>query len=235
MAAQPTRKRKQALPRGRHSLPREAVVQSQRERTLAAMLEVVADKGYPVARIADAIAVAGVSRKTYYELFKDKEDCFLAAYDDAAERILDAFDRGYEEVPDEHWIVRIRHGFAAMLDELVADPAAARVWAVEILAAGPAALERRDAALRRLTDRIDEGREESGGELPEIASLAIVGGIQELLYTESLHGSAAQLPTRLPEIVYWVAQPFLGEARAAAERERTLAWMAERSAVRSGR
>ena len=76
-----TAKLSERLPRGRHGLPREAVTESQRQRILQAMIEVVSERGYPETRVVDVIGVAGVSRKTFYELFASKEDCFLAAYD----------------------------------------------------------------------------------------------------------------------------------------------------------
>lgn len=57
------------LPRGRHGLPREAVAESQRGRIQAAMIDVVAARGYADTRVVDVIGAAGVSRKTFYELF----------------------------------------------------------------------------------------------------------------------------------------------------------------------
>jgi hypothetical protein len=89
-----------------------------------------------------------------------------------------------------------------------------------VLAAGPKALVRRDAALRQFTELVDAGRSESTVELPGMTSVAIVGGVNELLYSEILHGATARLPARLPDIVYWITQPFLGPAGAAAERDR---------------
>src|SRR6266536_1610772 len=68
------------LPRGPHSLPRDVVVRSQRTRMLRALIEVVAEKGYAATTVADVIGRAGVSRTTFYQQFKDKEDCFLVAY-----------------------------------------------------------------------------------------------------------------------------------------------------------
>ena len=73
-------------PSGRHRLPREVVAQSQRERMLEAMIRVVAKKGYAATTIADVTKAAGVSRTTFYELFEDKEACFLAAYDEHGRR-----------------------------------------------------------------------------------------------------------------------------------------------------
>lgn len=218
---------KEPLPRGRHGLPRDEVVESQRTRTLDAMLRVVSEKGYADTRIADVIAEAGVSRKTYYELFDDKEDCFLAAYERAADQFLEAATAGFElGGKGTPWMDRIRSAFSAFLEAMVADPPAARVWTVEVLAAGPKSLERRDVAIRKLTKFIDAGREETKTEIPEIASLAIIGGINELLYTDVLREGTRRLPERLPEMIFWIAQPFFGEERAAVERDATVEWQA---------
>src|SRR5436305_4647797 len=78
------------LPRGPHRLAREVVLASQRGRLLDAMAEVVADRGYAASTVADVIARAGVSRKTFYEHFRDKEGCFLAAYDVGVDLLLEA-------------------------------------------------------------------------------------------------------------------------------------------------
>jgi len=97
-----------------------------------------------------------------------------------------------------------------------------------VLAAGPKALARRDAALRQFTGFLDAGRAETSVELPGITSLSLAGGINELLYSEILHGAAARLPGRLPDLMFWIALPFLGPERAAEERERTRLAMLER-------
>ena len=104
----------------------------------------------------------------------------------------------------------MRAATAALLELLASWPEEARFAIVEVLAAGPKALVRRDAALRRFTELVDVGRSESSIELPGMTSVAIVGGVFELLYSEILHGVTARLPARLPDIVYWITQPFLG-------------------------
>src|SRR5690606_24991467 len=96
----------------------------------------------------------------------------------------------------------------------------ARFAIVEVLAAGPKALARRDAALRQFTGFIEAGRSETAVELPGITSLSLAGGVNELLYSEILHGAAARLPDRLPDLVFWITLPFLGPERAAQERDR---------------
>jgi AcrR family transcriptional regulator len=210
------------LPRGRHGLPRETVTESQRGRIINAMISAVAQRGYGETRVVDVVDRAGVSRATFYDLFDDLEDCFLAAFDHVSGRLLETATEAFEENPGAPWAERIRVATAEVLELLANWPEGARFAIVEVLAAGHNALVRRDAVLRRFAEFVDAGRGQSPIELPPITSVAIVGGIQELLYSEVIHGATAQLPARLPDIVYWITQPFLGNEAAAAERER--AW-----------
>jgi AcrR family transcriptional regulator len=214
------------LPRGRHGLPREAVTESQRQRILQAMIEVVSERGYPETRVVDVIGVAGVSRKTFYELFTSKEDCFLATYDVLLATLLGDTGRGFESKPGAPWAERIAEGLGALLDDLAEHPDEARFAIVEVLAAGPKALARRDAALRQFTGFIDAGRAETSVELPGITALSIAGGVNEVLYSEILHGAASRLPSRLPDLMFCIVLPFVGPERAAEERRRVLATMA---------
>ena len=208
------------LPRGRHGLPRETVVESQRGRIIQSMIEAVAERGYQETRVADVVEGAGVARKTFYDYFDDKEACFLAAYDQASARLYEAAAEAFNAKPDTPWAERISAAMAALLEQLASWPEGARFVIVEVLAAGPKALVRRDAALRQFAELVEAGRRESSIELPGMTSVAIVGGVFELLYSEILHGATARLPSRLPDIVYWVTQPFLGAHAAVAERER---------------
>jgi AcrR family transcriptional regulator len=184
------------------------------------MIEAVAERGYRETRVVDVVERAGVSRATFYDFFDDVEDCFLETYDYVSARLFESASEAFNEVPRAPWAERIRAAMAAYLELLAAWPEAARFAIVEVLAAGPKAVTRRDAVLRQLTEFVESGRSQSALDLPGITSVAIVGGIQELLYTEILHGATARLPARLPEIVYWVTQPFLGSEAAAAERDR---------------
>jgi AcrR family transcriptional regulator len=210
----------QQLPRGRHGLPRETVRESQRARIIQSMIEVVAERGYQATRVADVVGRAGVARKTFYELFDDLEHCFLASYDQVSAQLFEAVSAAFNERVDAPWAERIRVGMAAYLELLAGWPEGARFAIVEALAAGPKALVRRDAFLRQFTELVEAGRSQSSLELPGMISVAIVGGVHELLYSEILHGATARLPARLPDIVYWITQPFLGAEGAAAERER---------------
>jgi AcrR family transcriptional regulator len=185
------------------------------------MIEVVSARGYPETRVVDVIGVAGVSRKTFYELFESKEDCFLAAYDVLLDNLLGESTNAFESKPGGSWAERICAALEALLAHLAAHPDEARFAIVEVLAAGPKALARRDAALRQFTGFLEAGRSETSVELPGITSLSIAGGINELLYSEILHGAVARLPSRLPDLMFWVTLPFLGAEGAIAERERT--------------
>ena len=196
------------------------MTESQRNRIHRAMVEVVSERGYPETRVVDVIGVAGVSRKTFYELFESKEDCFLAAYDLLLEGLLGEATDAFEAAPGSPWAERISAALEALLEHLSRHPDEARFAIVEVLAAGPKALARRDAALRQFAGFLEPGRTEASVELPGITSLAVAGGINELLYSEILHGAASRLPSRLADLTFWVTLPFLGAEGATAERER---------------
>jgi AcrR family transcriptional regulator len=196
------------------------VTESQRNRIHQAMIEVVSQRGYPETRVVDVIGVAGVSRKTFYELFDSKEDCFLAAYDVLLENLLAEATEAFESTLDAPWAERVCAALEVLLEHLARHPEEARFAIVEVLAAGPKALARRDSALRQFTGFLEAGRSETTVELPGITSVAIAGGINELLYSEILHGAVGRLPSRLPDLMFWIALPFLGADGAAGERER---------------
>ena len=196
------------------------MTESQRSRIHQAMIEVVSERGYPDTRVVDVIGVAGVSRKTFYELFDSKEDCFLAAYDVLLDNLLGEATEAFESKPGAPWADRVGGALEALLAHLSKHPAEARFAIVEVLAAGPKALTRRDAALRQFTGFLESGRSETPFELPGITSVAVAGGVNELLYSEILHGAASRLPSRLPDLMFWITLPYLGAEGAAAQRER---------------
>jgi AcrR family transcriptional regulator len=173
--------------------------------------------------VVDVIKRAGVSRKTFYEFFGDREDCFLAAYDLALGELYRGTELAYESASGEPWAERIRLALETFLGMMAAQPERAKFCIVDVLSAGPRALARRDAAIRQFAGIIDAGRAESELDLPAITALSIAGGINELIYSELLSGAGPQLPQRLPEIIYWLTQPFLGTDAAEAERQRATA------------
>jgi AcrR family transcriptional regulator len=144
------------LPRGTHGLDRDVVEASQRTRLLEAIGRAVAERGYAGATIDDVVRRAGVSKKTFYDQFADKQECFLAAYETASEELLERVREAHAGEGD--WLERTRAGIAAYLRWLAADPALARVFLIEVAAAGPRALERRERLRDRYAELISERR-----------------------------------------------------------------------------
>ncbi len=207
-------------PRGRHRLPPEVVARSQRERLLDAAVRVVAAKGYGAATIGDLTKEAGVSRTTFYELFDDKETCFLAAYDNAVETLVRRVIAAYEG--EREWPERAASGLAALLDTLASEPALARLSLVDIGNAGPAAQRRYRAAIQRLTPLFEEGRDYAPGgrALPANTSRMAIGGVTGLIADELLAGRAESLGGLLSDVLFATLVPYIGPDAAAREVER---------------
>ena len=141
------------LPKGRHGLSREEVESSQRVRILLGMAEAMREQGFVDTTVADVIARAGVSRESFYRLFASKADCFAAAFDAAADillrRITSATAGGAAGVDP---VERVEGAITAYLDAIADEPAWARLFIVEVHAAGPEALARRFAFQDRVVD-----------------------------------------------------------------------------------
>jgi AcrR family transcriptional regulator len=206
----------QKLPRGRHGLPRQFVVRSQRERMLDATSRAVSELGYPALTVAAILERAGVSRKTFYEHFADKEECFLAAYDVVVEGLVRAVGEAYNR--EDTWREKIRAGLGEFLRFLAAEPNFARMCIVEVLAAGPSALQRRDGAMRMFTVFFEAGRQEvpeGMPPLPPLVSESVVGAIYEVIYSRILRNQTEELPDLLPDLMYIALVPYLGPEEAA--------------------
>jgi AcrR family transcriptional regulator len=202
------------LPRGPHRLGREVVEASQRGRLLDAMAQVVAGKGYGATSVADVIATAGVSRKTFYEHFRDKLDCFLAAYDLGVEVLLATVRAAGAEETDPLAVTRART--RAYLRTLADEPAFARTFLVEVAAAGPEALERRRVVHRQFAGLAREIVESIPGapRLPDDLYLAWVGASNEVISAWVVAGRTAELAALEDVLVHiqvsLLARPFDG-------------------------
>lgn len=202
------------LPRGRHGLPRRFIVHNQRERMLLAVAEAVAEQGFATTTVADIIARARLSRRTFYEHFADKEECYLAAYDTVVEQLLAAVGQAYEQA--DGWTQKVHDGLETFLAYLAAEPAFARMCIVEVVAAGAEARSRRDAAMRVFVDFLEPGRAEApkGIEVPALASEIVVGGIYEIIYSRLQRDAANELVELLPELLRCALIPFIGHSAA---------------------
>lgn len=207
------------LPRGRHGLPREQVVRSQRERLLAAMVESSAVKGYEATSVADVLEASGVGRETFYELFEDKQDCFLAAYRILFEDFFDRVSAVYERAGP--WPERVSATMAELLRLLAADPDAAKVLLIEVGKVGPVSRELFAATFTRVVTLLNDGREanSANGSLPNAANIA-GGAVFARIHEEVLLGRAAELERLLPRLTYEILLPFLGEEEAREEMQR---------------
>jgi AcrR family transcriptional regulator len=204
-------------PRGRHRLPPEVIARSQRERLLEAAVRVVSEKGYGATTIADLTREAGISRTTFYEMYEDKEACFLAAYEGAVDALVRRIAAAYEA--EEGWPQRARAGLAALLEALAEDPKAARLALVDVGAAGPAAQRRYRAALQRLTPFFDEGRDfaPGGRSLPANTSRMAIGAVAGLISDELAEERAEDLPGLLSDVLFATLVPYIGPEAAARE------------------
>ncbi|HEY5943093.1 MAG TPA: TetR/AcrR family transcriptional regulator [Solirubrobacterales bacterium] len=205
------------LPPGRHGLPREFVSHNQRERLIAGLAEAVAEHGYAGTTIAHITQHAAVSRRTFYEHFSSKDECFVEAYDTAMVQLRDRVDSAFSQ--EDEWPEAVRAGIAAMLEFLVAEPHLARLSMVEALVAGPVVVERYDAAIQSLVPYFQAGRE---GRPPEVlAGLsptteeALVGGMVSLISRRIFADRTEELEALLPDLVEFTLTPYLGSAEAA--------------------
>lgn len=187
------------LPRGSHGLDRDVVEASQRTRLLEAVGRAVAERGYAGATIDDVVRRAGVSKQTFYDHFADKQDCFLAAYEAASAELLDRVGEA-QDGSDEDWVERTRAGIRAYLRWLAAEPALARVFLIEVAAAGPVALERRE----RLRDRYAELMRARAGprELPPEVRHAVVAAVDDVVVRHIREHGAEKLPELEPVLLY---------------------------------
>jgi AcrR family transcriptional regulator len=205
------------LPPGRHGLPREFVVHNQRERLIAGLAEAIAENGYSGTTIAHITRAAAVSRRTFYEHFPGKDECFVAAYDTVMEELRGRVSAAFEE--EDEWPRAIKSGIRAMLAFLASEPARARLCMVEALVAGPVVVERYDAAIRSFVPYFEQGRE---GRSPQVIQRlsptteeALVGGMVSLISRRIIAGKAEQLEDLLPDLVEFTLTPYLGSEAAA--------------------
>ncbi len=208
------------LPRGSHGLDRELVVASQRTRLLEAVGRAVADKGYASATIDDIVRGAGVSKKTFYEHFRDKEDCFLAAYETAAGELFERVRAAQHEPGD--WLERARAGIRAYLRWLAGDPALARVFLIEVAAAGPRAaacrerLRDRYAELTRDTERHARNERPGLPVLPDELVHALVAATDAVVVRRIRESGAEALPELEPILLRLQVSLLAGPEAAAA-------------------
>jgi AcrR family transcriptional regulator len=206
------------------------IVEVQRRRLLTATAELVFEHGVQAVTIAMISARAGVSRKTFYDSFDDREDCLLAAFEQATERAIEAVELAAAGC--ERWRERIKAGLAGLLAFLDREPAMGRLLIVEALGAGYQTLNARARVLAQIVAVVDQGRGEVKGsrEPPPLTAEGVVGAVLSVVHTRMLAcpppgTSGSEIESRYPRalidltgaLTTMVLQPYLGPA--VAERE----------------
>lgn len=201
------------LPRGHHNLSREEVRAAQRTRLLAAMVQIVAERGYAATTVAMVLKRAHISRETFYQHFTDKHECFLAAFDDASDLLISMMEAAIG-APEDPPLERVDRVLATYLGALAAAPTLARTFLIEVYGAGPAAVSRRLAVQERFAVAIGEmitgGRSWPGGMDSKFLGRAVVGAVSALV-TECVDaGEYDELPQLRGRLVALVAAVLAG-------------------------
>jgi AcrR family transcriptional regulator len=202
------------------------VVAMQRRRLLQAMEGLLAEVGIEDATIGRISKQAGVSRRTFYEVFEDREECFLVAFDHAIERIAAELAPVYRS--ERRWSARMRALLTALLEHFDAHPGVARMCVVETLRAGPAVLERRRWVLDALASVVDDGRAEvgHGSEPLPLTAEGVVGGALAVVHARLLACSPTDdsgqwsLVELVNPLMGMILHPYAGAAAARRELDR---------------
>jgi AcrR family transcriptional regulator len=180
------------LPRGRHKLDPQVVAASQRQRLLEAITELVAEQGFPAVTIGDIVTRAGTAKRTFYDHFTDKLECFLAALDLITDSLVAASARLFAVSGTVR--ERCEYSMRGYLELLASMPNTAKVFYLEAIAAGPEAVTRRHAVHLKFANNIvnlSRGTSHAGEgqELSELHALAVVGALHQIIYGQLLlHG-----------------------------------------------
>lgn len=202
---------KDRLPPGRHGLPRAFIAENQRERLLNGVVEAVAEHGYNATTIGKISEAAMISRRTFYEYFKGKEDCFLAAYDMIDDHVRGSMLAAGE--PGAPWPEQVRARLAALLEVLSHDLAVARFYLTEPLTAGGEIAARYRDAMQLLAETIRPPESPSEMNL-EVRDQVLMGGIATLIARRLNAGEPDRLGELLPDLVELALAPYLGRAEA---------------------
>lgn len=206
--------------RAARELGRERVNEIQRTRLLAAMIDVCAEHGVADVTVAHVVERAGVSRRTFYEIYSDREECFLEAFDEGIARASRYVLDGYDETA--RWVDRMRGVLAALLAFLDAERATGRLLIVESLAAGDIALSRRRAAIERMIAFVDGANAELkvDKQTPSLTAEGVVGGVLSILHSRLLGDAPGTFLELTGSLASMTVLPYLGPAAARKELSR---------------
>lgn len=198
------------------------VAEIQRSRMLSSAVQVVSEGGYGQMSVARVTRRAGVSRRTFYDLFENREGCFLAAFDEAVAEMGALATQAWEE--ERGWPAQVRAALAVLLEFLDERPGVGALVVVEALGAGPRVLEHRAAVLAQLTRAVEQGRGEAGPRRKPapLTAEGVVGAVLSVIHARLLEARPQRLTELLGPLMAVIATPYLGHAAAERELERPL-------------
>jgi AcrR family transcriptional regulator len=204
------------LPSGRHDLPREEVIKSQRERIVDATAAIVAEKGLAGLTIPEIASRANISHETFYEMYPTKQDAFFGAQKVGLHQALRITGEAYE-AHEGDWPGGIAAGLRALIDYLCSEPTHAHLTLVDTFGASPETIDTRETALEAFIVYLRPGYELARPDIdvPEVAAEAIAGGIWQVLHHYIEHNRIDELCEVTPQLIYAVLTPFLGPNEAA--------------------
>jgi AcrR family transcriptional regulator len=182
--------------------PADAVARNQRERLFGAIVALVAEQGYEATTVAEVLELSGVSRSAFYQHFANKSECLTAA----AEELMDLAVAAMAHPDGDAGAREPREFFDAFLELLGAQPAAARVWFVDLHAAGPAGEALGDHAVEALAANVEEASAEGAADraMPRDLARALIAGLRKLIHSRLARGEAAELEELAPELWQWL-------------------------------
>jgi len=212
-----------SAPQAYNGVIRSQLADLQRARILSATFDMCSERGVGNVSVAHVVERAGVSRRTFYELFSDREDCLLAAFWDAvsyaSERVLPAYES------EKGWREKIRAGLSALLSFFDEQPSMGRLLIVESLAGGPATQKARSEIVAALTRVIERGREQAktGTAVPSLMGEGIVGGVLSVIQSRLIAEDGKPLVELTNPLMSLIVLPYLGSAAARRELGRPVA------------
>jgi AcrR family transcriptional regulator len=200
------------------------VSEVQRARMLSAAVRVVSEFGYQKMSVARVAGGARVSRRTFYDVFEDREDCFLAIFEDALERAGERVSGAYGSPSADRgeWCGRVRAALRELLVFFEEEPRAASLLVVDALGAGQRILERRAEVLKGLSARLhrDGSRAGNASKVAPLTGEGVVGAVLSVIHTRISQKDPAATRGLLNPLMGMIVLPYLGQAAAQAELER---------------
>ncbi len=177
--------------------------EAHRRRAVAAMAAAVAEQGYAATTVEDILTRARMSRRTFYQLFRNREECFLATYDSALEEAMERLALAHGG-NGKQWPGQVETALAALFEYLASEPGLARVWLVEAPSVGAAGIERHEQTMKQLAERLawlqQHGEGGSADGRGTVRFEATVGAVHRVIQARLLDGRAAELPELAPHM-----------------------------------